>query len=72
MLLRGKLAAVNLIPLNAVAETDFKKSTPERTSQFQELLESRGIHVTVRREMGGDIDAACGQLRRRNEKGGKA
>ncbi len=69
-LLRGKLAAVNLIPLNAVPETGLQRSSPEKVKQFEDLLKIRRINVTVRREMGSDIDAACGQLRRKNDKGG--
>ena len=65
-LLRGKLAAVNLIPLNAVPETGLQSSSPERVKQFEAMLKIRRINVTVRREMGADIDAACGQLRRKN------
>lgn len=69
-LLRGKLAAVNLIPLNAVPESGLERSTPERIERFEEMLKVRRITVTVRREMGADIDAACGQLRNSNQKGG--
>lgn len=65
-LLQGMLAHVNLIPLNPVAERpEFQRPGPERVRQFQELVAARGITVTVRREMGGEIDAACGQLRNR-------
>ncbi len=69
-LLRGKLVAVNLIPLNPVPESGLQRSTPDRIERFEEMLKVRRITVTVRREMGTDIDAACGQLRQRNEKGG--
>ena len=69
-LLRGKLAAVNLIPLNAVPESGLERSTPERIERFEEMLKVRRITVTVRREMGADIDAACGQLRNSHQKGG--
>ncbi|MBP2666626.1 MAG: hypothetical protein H6Q76_1606 [Firmicutes bacterium] len=69
-LLRGKLAAVNLIPLNPVPESGLQRSTPDRIARFEEMLKVRRITVTVRRERGTDIDAACGQLRQRNEKGG--
>ena len=69
-LLRGKLAAVNLIPLNPVPESGLQRSTPERIQRFEEMLKVRRITVTIRKEMGADIDAACGQLRQRNEKGG--
>ncbi|HWR31031.1 MAG TPA: 23S rRNA (adenine(2503)-C(2))-methyltransferase RlmN [Negativicutes bacterium] len=69
-MLRGKLMAVNLIPLNPVPESGLQRSTPERISRFEEMLRVRRITVTVRREMGADIDAACGQLRQKSEKGG--
>lgn len=69
-LLRGKLVAVNLIPLNPVPESGLERSTPDRIERFEEMLKVRRITVTVRREMGTDIDAACGQLRQRNEEGG--
>ncbi len=62
-LLKGQPAHVNLIPLNSVEESPLKPS--RRTAAFQKRLESRGIAVTVRRRLGSDIDASCGQLRRR-------
>ncbi len=62
-LLAGTGGHVNLIPLNEVEESPFKPS--RRVRQFQQRLESRGVAVTVRRRLGGDIDASCGQLRRR-------
>ncbi|MCI8330202.1 MAG: 23S rRNA (adenine(2503)-C(2))-methyltransferase RlmN [Oscillibacter sp.] len=65
--LRGMPGHVNLIPLNEVAESPFRPS--RRTAAFQKRLESHGITATVRRSLGGDIDAACGQLRRKAEKG---
>ena len=61
--LRGLAAHVNLIPLNDVRESPWKPS--RRLSAFQERLESHGLTATVRRSLGGDIDAACGQLRKR-------
>lgn len=64
--LRGMLAHVNLIPLNPVTERDLSGSDPERVRAFANILEKEHIPVTVRREMGQDIDAACGQLRRRH------
>ena len=64
-LLRGMLCHVNLIPLNPVDERDYRQSERERVQNFREILEGAGIPVTVRREKGADIDAACGQLRRR-------
>ena len=62
-LLRGQPGHVNLIPLNEVAESPLKPS--RRVRQFQKRLESHGVTATVRRRLGGDIDASCGQLRRR-------
>ena len=63
-ILRGMLAHVNLIPLNSIDEFDHKKSLEESIKVFKDILENKGINTTVRREMGSDIDAACGQLRR--------
>ncbi len=60
---RGMPGHVNLIPLNDVAESPLKPS--RRIRQFQKRLESRGLTATVRRSLGGDIDASCGQLRRK-------
>lgn len=62
-LLRGQPGHVNLIPLNEVAESPLKPS--RRVRQFQQRLEGHGVTATVRRKLGGDIDASCGQLRRR-------
>lgn len=64
-LLKGLLCHVNLIPLNPVDERDFRQSKPGRVQAFRSALEKLGVPATVRREMGADIDAACGQLRRR-------
>ncbi|MGI6180455.1 MAG: 23S rRNA (adenine(2503)-C(2))-methyltransferase RlmN [Agathobaculum sp.] len=64
-LLRGRPAHVNLIPLNEVAESPLRPSTRETVRRFQAALEKRGVTATVRRKLGPDIDAACGQLRRR-------
>lgn len=64
-LLRGMLCHVNLIPLNKVEESGFDTVSRERAAEFQQILEKRGIPATVRRELGADIDAACGQLRLR-------
>lgn len=58
-------AHVNLIPLNHVEERKLTPSTPARIRQFQSILEKEGVNVTVRRSLGGDIDASCGQLRRK-------
>lgn len=65
-LLRGRLCHVNLIPVNKVEETGFSKSDKKGIEAFKNRLEKRGISATVRREMGSDINAACGQLRRQN------
>ncbi|MDO4269624.1 MAG: 23S rRNA (adenine(2503)-C(2))-methyltransferase RlmN [Eubacteriales bacterium] len=67
-LLRGRPAHVNLIPLNVVAESPLQPSTRESVRRFQQMLEKRGVTATVRRRLGPDIDAACGQLRRRQLK----
>ena len=61
--LRGMPGHVNLIPLNDVVESPYKPS--RRVAAFQKRLESHGITATVRRSLGGDIDASCGQLRRK-------
>lgn len=63
-LLKGMLCHINLIPVNEVDETGCKKSSPERVKRFADILSSKGFAVTVRRELGADINAACGQLRR--------
>jgi len=63
-LLRGMLCHVNLIPLNPVREKSFEKSKPGQVAAFEKVLVDCGISTTVRREMGADIEAACGQLRR--------
>ena len=67
-LLKGTPGHVNLIPLNHVEESPLKPS--RRTAAFQKRLESRGVTVTVRRRLGGDIDASCGQLRRKSMREG--
>lgn len=61
--IHGMPGHVNLIPLNDVVESEFKPS--KRVAAFQKRLESHGITATVRRSLGGDIDASCGQLRRK-------
>ncbi len=66
--LRGMLCHVNLIPANEVRENDYKRSTDKRVQTFKEILEKGGLNVTVRRSLGGDIDASCGQLRRNRRK----
>lgn len=66
--LRGILCHVNLIPVNEVKETGCKKSSRERIESFSGILEKNGFAVTVRRKLGSDINASCGQLRRNNRK----
>ena len=63
--LKGMAAHVNLIPLNNVDESPLKPSSRQTVEQFQKTLESLGVTTTVRRSLGGDIDASCGQLRRK-------
>lgn len=65
-LLRGQLASVNLIPINPVVERHLLRPPQERIDEFERCLASHHIAVTVRREMGADINAACGQLRNRH------
>ncbi len=62
-LLSGFSCHVNLIPLNKIKDSDLNPSGEEAISEFMSILEKSGITVTVRRSLGGDIDAACGQLR---------
>jgi len=64
--LRGINCHVNLIPLNQVAETGLQGTERSNVERFRDILEKRGLQVTIRRELGGDIDAACGQLRLKN------
>ena len=61
--LHGMLCHVNLIPLNKVAETGYDTTERGATLRFQKILNEKGIPATIRRELGDDIDAACGQLR---------
>ncbi len=62
-LLKGMNVYVNLIPYNATSIGEFQKSSQERIAEFGKILKQEGINVTVRREFGGNIKAACGQLR---------
>lgn len=64
-LLRGKNCHVNLIPVNPIEERNYRDSDTSFVKNFKLTLERFGINVTIRREMGRDIDAACGQLRKR-------
>lgn len=66
-LLKGMLCHVNLIPVNYVKEAGYQKSSKGRIYEFQKVLNDRGINATVRRTLGADINAACGQLRREAE-----
>ena len=63
--LKGLPAHFNLIPLNHVEESPLKPSTKSAVARFQKILEDGGVTATVRRTLGGDIDASCGQLRRK-------
>ena len=67
-LLRGMNCHVNLIPINKIESGAFDKSSNENILKFRDYLNDHGIVATVRRELGSDIDAACGQLRRKNLK----
>ena len=67
--LKGLPAHFNLIPLNHVEESPLKPSSKAAVARFQKILEDGGITATVRRTLGGDIDASCGQLRRKYNKG---
>lgn len=62
-LLRGKNCHVNLIPVNPVTERNNVRTNPKETQTFQKTLEKFGINATIRRELGADINASCGQLR---------
>ena len=65
-LLDGMLAHVNLIPINPIDQGKYTKSTNENIIKFRDYLNAKGIVATIRRELGSDINAACGQLRRQN------
>ena len=64
-LLQNRNCHINLIPVNPIKERDFQKPSRQSAENFKNKLEKNGINVTIRREMGSDIDGACGQLRRR-------
>lgn len=66
-LLRGMLCHVNLIPINKVEEKAFDKAPKQSVDRFKSILERSGVETTVRRELGSDINAACGQLRKKYE-----
>ena len=63
-LLKGRNCHVNLIPVNPIKERDYRKSERQNIIKFKNHLEKNGINVTIRREMGSDIQGACGQLRK--------
>lgn len=65
-LLKGMICHVNLIPINKIENGEFVKSSNENIIKFRDFLNEHGIVATIRRELGSDIDAACGQLRRKN------
>ena len=67
-LLKGMICHVNLIPINKIENGAFDKSSNENIIKFRDYLNDHGIVATIRRELGSDIDAACGQLRRKNLK----
>lgn len=64
-LVKGLNCHINLIPVNPIKERDFRQSELAAVNRFKSILEKKHINVTVRREMGRDIDGACGQLRKR-------
>lgn len=67
-LLKGMICHVNLIPINKIENGNYVKSSNENIIKFRDYLNDNGIVATIRRELGSDIDAACGQLRRKNLK----
>ena len=67
-LLRGLNVYVNLIPYNETNHIEFKRTSKEQIMKFYDVLKKKGINVTIRKEFGGKIDAACGQLRSKEVK----
>ena len=65
-ILKHRNCHINLIPVNPIKERDFQKPSRKSAENFKNKLEKSGINATIRREMGSDIDGACGQLRRRH------
>ena len=65
-MLKDTSSHINLIRLNDVPERSFRASPPERVKAFSDILKQKGVNFTIRRKLGGDIDASCGQLRRRS------
>ena len=68
-LLKGKNCHVNLIPVNPIKEREYRETMAPDVDRFKKELEKSGINVTIRRRLGADIDSACGQLRRRIQRG---
>ena len=67
--LKGMLCHVNLIPANPVAENGYKRPNAARVARFADILNQKGVNTTVRRTLGADINASCGQLRRQHAAG---
>lgn len=63
-LLKGLLCHINVIPINKIKENGYSRPSKKIIDEFTSVLERQGIPVTVRRELGTDVNAACGQLRR--------
>ena len=70
-MLSGMLSHVNLIPVNDVKERGNVRGSKEDIVKFQNVLKSKGINATIRRTLGSDINASCGQLRRLKNRGDK-
>lgn len=70
-LLKGMLCHINLIPVNSVKGANYLKSKIERQQSFVDILSSNGINATIRRTLGSDINASCGQLKRSHKEGGR-
>ena len=66
-LIKGTLAYVNLIPYNEVNEMKYRRSESSSVKEFMDTLMKKGVNATIRKEFGSDIDAACGQLRAKDE-----
>jgi len=67
-MIAGSINHINLIPLNSIEESPLKPSHPHTVEQFKKVLEKKGVTTTIRRQLGYDIDASCGQLRRKYQK----
>ena len=66
-LIKGTMGYVNLIPYNETNKNDYKRSSGNRVHAFLDYLTKGGVTATIRKEFGSDIDAACGQLKAKNE-----